>query len=121
MCIRDSFCPVASMRWKDANGWHYEERAAYASGCGYDKESTVVAKCCNKVLSGMLWRKKNTRKNIPYGISLANTFFPRFDGGVGMSCYYRIASFLGGKLEHVASGKTYDKYIFTFGKKGGVK
>ena len=115
------FCPVASMRWKDANGWHYEERAAYASGCGYDKESTVVAKCSNKVLSGMLWRKKNTRKNIPYGISLANTFFPRFDGGVGMSCYYRIASFLGGKLEHVASGKTYDKYIFTFGKKGGVK
>jgi hypothetical protein len=115
------FCPVASMRWKDANGWHYEERAAYASGCGYDKESTVVAKCCNKVLSGMLWRKKNTRKNIPYGISLANTFFPRFDGGVGMSCYYRIASFLGGKLEHVASGKTYDKYIFTFGKKGGAK
>lgn len=29
--------------------------------------------------------------------------------------------FLGGKLEHIANGKTCDKYVFTFGKKGGVK
>lgn len=114
-------CPSASMRWQDADGWHYENNAAYSSGCGYDKTSTVIAECCNKVLCGMLWRKRNTRKNAPYGIRLKNTFFPYFEGGVGESCYYSIAAFLGGKLEHIANGKTYDKYVFTFGKKGGVK
>ena len=109
-------CPSASMRWEDANGWHYEDKAAHASGWGYDKTSTVIAECCNKVLSGMLWRKRNTRKAHPYGLSLKNTFFPYFAGGVGVSSYYAIATFLGGKLEHVASGKRYDKYVFTFNK-----
>ena len=40
--------------------------------------------------------------------------FPYFEGGVGMSCYSSIAAFLGGKMEHVADTKTYDKYVFTF-------
>lgn len=114
-------CPSASMSWEDANGWHYEKNAAYASGCGYDKESTVIAECCNKVLIGMLWRKKKAKESVPYGVSLANTFFPYFNGGVGMSCYYRVASFLGGKLENVVSSKYFDKYIFSFEKEGGAK
>lgn len=106
--------PSASARWETADGeWLYEERMGYASGCGYDKESTVVAACCNKILCGMLWRKRNTKKTVPYGVVFGN-WFPRFEGGVGMSCYRAIAEFLGGKLERVASGKAYDKYIFTF-------
>lgn len=35
-------------------------------------------------------------------------------GGVGMGCYYRIAEFLGGKLEQIANTQMYDKYVFTF-------
>lgn len=107
-------CPRASVRWETADGeWHYDDNMAYASGCGYDKESTVVAACCNRILCGMLWRKRNTKKEVPYGVKL-NLWFPYFEGGVGMSCYYRIAEFLGGKLENVDSGKNYDKYVFTF-------
>ena len=48
------------------------------------------------------------------GIKVYNTFYPHFNGGVGMSCYYRIAEFLGGKLEQIANAKMYDKYVFTF-------
>lgn len=72
------YCPVASMRWLDKDGWHYENNFSTASGCGYDKASTVVAECCNAVLSGMLWRKKRTKKQIPYGVSIYNTFYPHF-------------------------------------------
>lgn len=107
-------CPSASARWETADGkWHYDDNMAYASGCGYDKESTVVAACCNRILCGMLWRKRGAEEEAPYGVKL-NLWFPYFEGGVGMSCYYRIAEFLGGKLENVASGKNYDKYVFTF-------
>lgn len=108
------YCPVASMRWLDKDGWHYENNFSTASGYGYDKASTVVAECCNAVLSGMLWRKKRTKKQIPYGVSIYNTFYPHFNGGVGMGCYYRIAEFLGGKLEQIANAQMYDKYVFTF-------
>lgn len=106
--------PTACVRWETADGkWHYNDNMAYASGCGYDKESTVVAACCNKILCGMLWRKQNDEAKAPYGV-VFGSWLPRFEGGVGMSCYRAIAEFLGGELEHVASGKSYDKYVFTF-------
>lgn len=112
------YCPVASIRWEDEKGWHYESDLSKASGCGYDKASTVVAECCNAVLSGMLWRKRRTTQKVPYGVCIKNTYFPYFSGGVGMNCYYKVAEFLGGKMEQTANGKTYDKYVFTFKKKG---
>lgn len=105
--------PHASMSWEDTNGWHYEENAAIASGWGYDKSSSVVAERFNKVCSGMLWNKRRSRKKVPYGIYFRG-YFPYFEGGVGMGCYPSIAAFLGGKMEHVADTKTYDKYVFTF-------
>lgn len=87
------------------------------SGCGYDKESTVVAEACNEVLSGMLWRKRNKKGETPYGIYRGKDwYFPRFEGGVGMSCYYSIIAFLGGKLKRTATGDDYDKYVATFAK-----
>lgn len=61
----------------------------------------------------MLWDKRRSRKKSPYGISFRG-YFPYFEGGVGMGCYPSIATFLGGKMEHVASTKTYDKYVFIF-------
>lgn len=110
------YCPTASARWLTAAGWGSCSNMAHASGWGYDKASTVIADICNKLLSGMLYSRRRARKH-PYGVNLKNGFFPYFEGGVGVSCYYSIAEFLGGKLEHVASGKTYDKYIFTFKSK----
>jgi hypothetical protein len=107
------YCPTASAMWRTSAGWGACRNMAHAGGCGYDKASTVIAEVCNKVLSGMLYSRRRAR-NYPYGVNLKNGFFPYFEGGVGVSCYYNIAKFLGGKLEHVASGKTYDKYVFTF-------
>lgn len=106
--------PTASARWEAVDGtWIYEENMSSASGCGYDKESAVVAGCCNKILCGMLWRKRCDADKAPYGVAFRSCF-PYFEGGIGMSCYRAIAEFLGGELEHVASGKTYDKYVFVF-------
>lgn len=36
-----------------------------------------------------------------------------FEGGVGTSCYYSIAEFIGGKFENISSGKTFDVYQYT--------
>lgn len=104
--------PHASMRYGNVSKSVYEGNFATASGYGYDKESTVIAACCNKALSGMLYKFKNHKGKIPYGLCVGDN--PHFSGGVGTDCYYEIAKFLGGKLEHVASGKYYDKFIFTF-------
>lgn len=106
--------PTASAKWETADGeWHYADSMARATGYGCDKASTVVAKCCNKILTGMLWRKRDARGEAPYGINYGD-FFPYFSGGIQMECYERIAEFLEGNLEHTASGKTYDEYVFTF-------
>ena len=108
------YCPRADMRASYTDGHNeYFENCAYAGGWGYDKASTVMAECLNLVCTGMLWKRRKARK-IPYGISIKNTYFPHFNGGVGVNSYRDIAEFLGGKMEHVASGKTYDKYVFTF-------
>lgn len=108
------YCPHADMRVNYVDGHNeYFENCAYAGGWGYDKASTVMAECLNLVCSGMLWKRRKARK-IPYGISIKNTYFPHFEGGVGVNCYCDIAEFLGGKMEHVANGKTDDKYVFAF-------
>ena len=108
------YCPRADMRVNYADGHNeYFENCAYAGGWGYDKASTVMAECLDLVCSGMLWKRRKPRK-IPYGISIKNTYFPHFEGGIGVDCYRDIAEFLGGKMEHVANSKTYDKYVFTF-------
>lgn len=122
-----------SIEWKRSYMWgnnpHARWEAQFADGtykygsetcggCGYDKESTVVAAIYNKVLSGMLWRKRNKKGDTPYGIYRGKDwYFPHFEGGVGMSSYYSITAFLGGKLERIASGKTYDTYVATFPQK----
>lgn len=96
-----------------ANG-HWLQGHETCGGCGYDKESTVVAEIFEKACSGMLWRKRKTKKKAPYGCTVKDTWFPHFSGGVGMSCYFSIVEFLGGKMERVASGKTYDNYVVKF-------
>lgn len=106
--------PHASILWTDDSGSHFIEDFTTAGGCGYDKESTVIAQCFNHVCSGMLYRKRNSKKAIPYGILMNKDFgIPRFEGGVGANCYYDIAEFLGGKFEHTAWSDTFDQYVFT--------
>ena len=91
------------------------------SGCGYDKESTAIAEALNQSHSvlKMLYNAKN--KNIDksngdifsYGIGGHET--PRFSGGVGTNCYYRVFEKLGFKMEKVSSGKSFD--VWTVRKK----
>ena len=109
--------PHAYYRCYFADG-SYESGHFTCKGCGYDKASTVVADVFNACLSGMLWRKRNSKKKTPYGIRRGNGwYFPNFAGGVGVSCYYSITEFLGGKLANTASGSNYDTYLITFPQK----
>lgn len=95
------------------------------SGCGYDKESTVIAKIFNDFLLYKLWEPKRPYKehlngkevDFPYGVYMPDYLragsIPMYCDGIGTSCYYRIAKFIGGKFEHVASGKMFDVYKYT--------
>jgi len=100
---------------------HVEVFEATANGCGYDKESTVVAALLNKCLLGVLIAKGRRLKKLPYGISWDKNgvWTPRFEGGVGMSCYLDrnlehgdpgILQALGWSMRNTGSGKTFDAY-----------
>ena len=111
---------------KTAGPWgtgFYRADGFTCSGCGYDKESTVIAEIFNKFLKSKLWQLpaealkggngSGDKKNAPYGIHLYSPNRPHFGGGIGTSCYYRIAEYLGATFEHVASGKMFDVYKYT--------
>lgn len=118
------------IRWKKNATWGRNPHAHFSchfqdgtytsgdetcSGCGYDKESTVISQIFNLCMSGMLWRKtrkKNNLKDKPYGIYMG--YFPVFDGGIGTNCYIAITEWLGGHWECIDSGKDYDSYEITF-------
>jgi len=100
---------TAKIYYKDATA---QQITARAGGWGYCKESTVIANIFNASLKYKLYQITDADKK-PYGINLYNDRF-YFAGGVGTSCYYNIAEFIGGKFERVASGKTYDAFRFTF-------
>lgn len=114
-------CPKASYRVRLANGKYMsEENAASAKGCGYDKESTVVASIFNMFCKGMAYRKLKTaagKKSKPYGVYTSEFSGCYFDGGIGMSCYREIATWLGGKMEDTAHTRNADVYTFTFKKR----
>jgi len=122
-----------NIEWKKSRTWghnpHCEARIHFqdgswerspvytASGCGYDKESTVIANVFNAYLKYKLYNEdleKNEHK--PYGFYCTKDW-KSYNGGVGTSCYYRIAEAIGGKFEHVASGKTFDVYKYTDNEK----
>lgn len=110
-------CPKASANITYVDGYgHSEEHRA--SGCGYDKKSTVIAAVFNECLKYKLWEitadDKLDRKKVPYGIRLDDEYNHRFEGGVGTSCYYEIVKFLGGEMREIASGKTFDVYSIKF-------
>ena len=121
---------VINIEWKKSYMWGHNPHAYYrayfadgsydsghftCSGCNYDKASTVVAQVFNAVCSGMLWRKRNSKKETPYGIRRGKGwYFPNFAGGIGVSCYPSITEFLGGKWEHTNWTDSIDSYEVTF-------
>lgn len=113
-----------SIEWKKSRMWGYNPTAeavifhkdntrsyitAKCSGCGYDKESTVIADIFNASLKYKLHQPLKTEK--PYGIYLDNHV--HYSGGIGTDCYYKISEAIGGKFKKVASGKTFDVYDYT--------
>lgn len=100
-----------------------------ASGYGYDKGSTVVGQIFSDYLAYKLHRPEDWVSDgvyfhrdgaKPYGISFYDGV-GYYEQGIGISCYYDIAKFIGGKLEHVASGKTFDVYRITFQQAEGAQ
>lgn len=120
--------PSATGKVSYKNGSFGEIGPFTCSGAGYDKESTVIADVFNETLRYKLFQK--IKGEAPYGmyyyagqspkdsytdrdgkvVSYYKT--PRYNGGVGTSCYYKIAEFIGGTFTHVASGKTFDVYEY---------
>lgn len=116
-----------SIEWKKSSVWgmnphatafvyykngDFETLTATCGGCGYDKESTVIAQIYNKIFKYKLYKiQKNTtkKKKAPYGIYWSD-FVPYFDGGIGTSCYYSITKYIGGKFKDVAHTKHDDIY-----------
>ena len=104
----------ATVVYKDgstANGY------ATASGCGYDKESTVIADIFNQFLKYKLYEPlirtdRDREDGKPYGIYISGNH-KSYSGGIGTDCYYEIAKAIGGKFERLATGKTFDVYKYT--------
>ena len=122
---------VVSIVWKRSRTWGhnpiataevtykdgYTARGEYtASGCGYDKESTVIAAAFNEFLKYKLHGvSKAKQKKSPYGIRFYEyKDFPShyYEGGVGTSCYESISKFIGGQFKRILSGKTTDVYEY---------
>jgi len=117
-----------SIEWKKSRMWgynpHLEAKAIHkdgrvtiftstASGCGYDKESQVIADAFNNLLKYKLHQLEEVEGiKIPYGIYLQD-HYKGFSGGIGVSCYYEIGEAIGGKFTKVASGKSFDAYKYT--------
>ena len=136
-------CITINIEWKKSKTWgmnphatalvefhdgHFEKHDGYTcSGCGYDKESTVIAQVFNDYLKYKLydrklqekWKKEHEGRQRdeehPYGLYLPGKYQGSYNGGVGTSCYYDVAKFIGGRFEHVAGGKTFDVYRYTDG------
>ena len=96
-----------------------------ASGCGYDKRSAAIAEALNaspailkalynaeeRRLKGRESRKQSRRDFIGYGSGCSAR--PYFEGGCGVSVFYKIFENCGYTFEQVASGKTFDAYKIT--------
>ena len=136
--------PTAYARVQYSDGSWERLESNPASGCGYDKHSTVVAGILNQCLKGMLWkltpatiRRNNDRMDkrnkyfcthhgqsgetrYPYAFALRKyndgTEYRSWSGGVGMSVYPDAIEWLGGKMVHTHDGKRSDGWSITFPK-----
>lgn len=118
--------PHASAKINFMDGSFIRSEGYTASGCGYDKESTVIGEIFNNFMKYKLWqipyeviansRPTNIENPAPYGIHAYLVNSRSYGQGIGTNCYYDIAKYIGGKFEHISSGKTFDVYKYTDGK-----
>jgi hypothetical protein len=111
------------VRFKD--GTCYDVPNFTASGCGYDKESTVIADVFNAFLKYKLWNlTTETVKGghgtgdsgpAPYGINRYNNESRSYGAGIGTNCYYKIAEYIGGTFRNLSSGKSFDVFEYKDG------
>lgn len=126
---------VITIEWKRSSTWgsnpnaeaavHYKNggvkyfTSGSIGGCGYDKQSTAVAKCLNQVdgILKPLYKIKdknvNTGNHQLFGYGSGYGLLPYFEGGVGVSCYPRILEAIKMKFNTISSGKTFDCYEIT--------
>lgn len=89
------------------------------TGCGFDKESTAVAKLLNQINAVLKPLYKLKDKNIDkgsrelFGYGSGYGILPSIEGGVGVSCYPKIFDSIGYKFESIAHGKGFDVYQIT--------
>lgn len=111
------FNPSATARIKHHDGSYSNIGPFTCSGCGYDKESTVIAEAFNAALGYKLF--KRFKGEAPYGVyyyggkTNEKGWLPMFNGGVGTSCYYDISDFIGGTFKKIASGNSFDAFEYT--------
>lgn len=112
------FNPYAEVKGEYIDGTHfYDDEIFKCSGCGYDKESTVISQIFNKYLRYKLYELKGKRKkSLPYGATINTKFIPYFDYGVGVNCYFNLVEFFKGKMTKTGSGKNFDCYYIEFKK-----
>lgn len=115
------YCPRATAEVKFHNGKFEKDDNFYASGCGYDKLSTVIAEIFNKYLAYKLYLPLHPIENrynqyddkIPYG--LHNDTHKCFDGGIGIECYFDISKAIGGTFRRIANTDTVDVFEYVDG------
>lgn len=120
-----------SVEWKRSQTWGANPTAAAyingvgqvssgsISGCGYDKQSTAVARILNEVpqFKKLMFELKDKNINLKnhdiFGYGSGYGILPSFEGGVGVGCYNNILNKIGYKFETVSSGKNYDVFKIT--------
>lgn len=94
------------------NGVRREESPSIG-GCGYDKESTAIARAmnCNDTMLKLACMAVENDSE-PYAISnfAEHLSLPNFGEGVGVSSYRSAFESMGYKWENVSSGKHFDVY-----------
>lgn len=122
---------ILTIEWKRSRAWgsnpHLTAQVEYhsghrntgtctASGCGYCKESTVIAEAFNTFLKYKLHEIKPTdQKKSPYGIRFSEyRGFPNhyFEGGIGTNCYESISDFIGGEFRKITGTGTVDVFEY---------
>lgn len=117
-------CPRASVKIEYTDG-SYERREGYkATGCGYDKASSVIAEIFGDVLRYKLWERTAEEWNAPnkpYGIYASDTEGREhrdYAPGIGVRSYYDIVRAIGGDLECLAYTNNTDIYRITMSTEG---
>lgn len=110
--------PTAEAQFKGQNNYNRYSSGSIG-GCGYDKESTAIAKALNQDLSflkllymykeNINFEGKQNRDIFGYGSGYG--ILPSLEGGVGVSCYPTIFQTLGYKWAQVGNGKMYNAYL----------